>query len=102
MQPNALLIRQTFIVVKSGCYNISLFIDIGYIYIGIEQMRPFEEVSVGEMFRSVGKRTSPLKWTHKYFITLPLEHLSYMSQCQTLRKTMWEKSEELYDLRKTW
>jgi hypothetical protein len=44
---------------------LSLFIDIDYIYIGL---RPFEEVSVGETF---GERISPLKRTHKYFITPP-------------------------------
>jgi hypothetical protein len=63
---------------------LSLFIDIGYIYIGIEQFHPFKEVSVGETFVSIGEWTSPLKWTHEYFIILPLVHLSYMSQCQTL------------------
>jgi hypothetical protein len=66
---------------------LSLFIDISYIYIymyiGIEPLRPFEEMFVGETFGSVDKQTSPLKWIHKYFVTL-LKHLSYMSQCQTL------------------
>jgi hypothetical protein len=52
-------------------------------YIGIEPLRPFEEMFVGETFGSVDKQTSPLKWIHKYFVTL-LKHLSYMSQCQTL------------------
>jgi hypothetical protein len=46
-----------------------LFIDIGYIYIWIEQLRPFKELSFGEMFRSIDERTSPFKWTHEYFIT---------------------------------
>jgi hypothetical protein len=63
---------------------LSLFIDIGYIYIGIEQLRLFGEVSLGETFGSV-----------------PLVHLSYMSQYRTLRKTTWGKSDELYDLQKT-
>jgi hypothetical protein len=31
------------------------------IYIGIEQLRLFKEVSVGEMFGSVGEQTSLLK-----------------------------------------
>jgi hypothetical protein len=38
-----------------------LFINIGYIYIGIEQLRPFKEVSLDETFGSVDERTSPLK-----------------------------------------
>jgi hypothetical protein len=58
---------------------LSSFIDIGDIYIGIEQLCPFKEVFIGEMFGSFGEQTSPLKWTHEYFITLPLVHLSYMS-----------------------
>jgi hypothetical protein len=42
-----------------------------YIYIGIEQLRPSEKVSVGEKFVFIGERTNPLKWTHEYFITPP-------------------------------
>jgi hypothetical protein len=39
---------------------LTLFTAIGYIYIGIEQLRPFEEVSVGETFKS-DEWTSSLK-----------------------------------------
>jgi hypothetical protein len=50
--------------------HLSLFIDIDYIYREIEQLRPFEDVSIGETLGSINKRTSSLKWTHKYFTTI--------------------------------
>jgi hypothetical protein len=41
--------------------HLSLFIDIDYIYREIEQLRPFEDVSIGETLGSINKRTSSLK-----------------------------------------
>jgi hypothetical protein len=52
-----------------------------YIYIGIEQLHSFEMRSDLLTNRLVYSNE------HEYFITLPLVHLSYMLQCQTLRKT---------------
>jgi hypothetical protein len=70
-------------------YSLTLVI---YIYIGNEMFTPIGKMftfvdemfkSIGEMFKSIGEMTIPLKWTQICFTTLPLVHLSYLSQCQT-------------------